>query len=120
MTERKHTPLPWTAEETEIYSIDCNYHAVTDCSCNHTCRTEDECKENAAFITKACNAHYDLVDALKHCQDIFLSFHGRSAEGHYKLTPEDLFRFGAAAGIAQKALVKAKWGDVDAKEDDAA
>lgn len=73
----KITPLPWRVERSDgvldgkakfetgssvlIYSADCDIHPIADCSCNHTCRMEDEQEANAAYIVQACNAYPDLV-----------------------------------------------------------
>ncbi len=61
------TPGPWTAEDdgdaqlekprypghgaTSVYANeDCEWHVVADCSCNHTCRDDEQQQINAAFI----------------------------------------------------------------------
>src|ERR1700741_1711976 len=40
-----------------VYSDDCKHHPVADCSCNHTCRMENECVANAELIAEALNVH---------------------------------------------------------------
>lgn len=85
----EHTSLPWfveastgemdgkarfeTGSKVLIYSDDCPYHPVADCSCNHSCRMPGEQEDNAAFIVKAVNG-YDatqdlLVDIWFHLSD---------------------------------------------------
>lgn len=75
----RYTPTPWFVKDTtgqtldasrfqngafQIYSSDCENHAVADCSANHTCRDASECAANAAFIVHAVNCHDELVAAL--------------------------------------------------------
>lgn len=62
----EHTPGPWVAEGTEVYAgADCEFHAVADCSCNHTCRHADETRANARLIAAAP----DLYAAIKNSDD---------------------------------------------------
>lgn len=52
-----------------------------------------------ALITKACNAHYELVEALKHCHNVISNTH--------TLECIDLFRFTKTAEIIERTLKKA-------------
>jgi hypothetical protein len=59
----KHSPLPWvkSSEKSEDYFyhgwfiLDAKNHSVADCI------QEDE---SAEFIVRACNSHYELLEAL--------------------------------------------------------
>lgn len=79
MTERKWTPGPWVVVDAsdfeldksrfkngafQVMSNDCDNHAVADCSCNHTCRMDWECKANAHLIAAAP----ELYEALEACK----------------------------------------------------
>lgn len=74
---QKHTPLPWAVEfrprvhewwigsalkekqrGLKIEQMTCAIKAMTG---NHV----SEAEENAAFIVRACNSHYELLEALK-------------------------------------------------------
>ena len=65
----KHTPLPWHTDDTgleptswiNIYPK--NEECLPLCSVRHYSK---ELKANAKFIVKACNSHYELLEALKH------------------------------------------------------
>lgn len=76
MTDKKWTPGPWEVYDCsgtqmeksryengafQVFSDDCDHHAVADCSCNHTCRMEDEIEANAHLIAAAP----ELYDALE-------------------------------------------------------
>lgn len=73
----RYTPGPWTVDRGDgvldgkakfptqarvlvFAEGDCEDHPVADCSCNHTCRTSDECAANARLIA----ATPDLLEAL--------------------------------------------------------
>lgn len=73
MTKTKHTPLPWFImdymdyEETKQVAISdetaTRYIAVLD--------DNDETDEaNAAFIVRACNNHYELLEALENAANV--------------------------------------------------
>lgn len=64
-TQAKHRPLPWFVTEGGRHvrkSTPGTVEMIADCS--ETGRPDDECA-NAAFIVQACNAHHQLVEALK-------------------------------------------------------
>ena len=93
-----HTPLPWVIDPTypsevqtsQLESITLCWHeqaagqeitvtGVLPCSLS-------ESAANAAFIVRACNSHYQLVEALRGIIDHFDCSHG-NAPGHDHLIP---------------------------------
>jgi hypothetical protein len=64
---------PWTIEDSNwddlqsptrfngpcvVYAAeDCDVHPVADFTCNHSCRLEDDCVANAAFVTELVNRY---------------------------------------------------------------
>lgn len=68
MTQDKHSPLPW--KTTNGYYgpiIDCPDGQERVCTVDGA-RSPDEKEANAAFIVRACNNHYQLVEALKYAR----------------------------------------------------
>lgn len=80
MAETKWTPGPWSVMRAEksldgcrfengnfavMAPGDCEDHPIADCSCNHTCRLDDECEANAHLIAAAP----DLYDGLDRVLD---------------------------------------------------
>jgi hypothetical protein len=82
MTNTRHTPLPWLATSARKQSNSGNYRAQirhivhapeTGMDFNaypaHALGgihdTKEVAEANATFIVKACNAHYELLEALK-------------------------------------------------------
>ena len=69
MSNPAHTPLPWKPSDsgTGIWSsgesIGKN-KIIAICSCDAVSRPKDENTANAAFILRACNSHYQLLEAL--------------------------------------------------------
>jgi hypothetical protein len=72
----QHTPTPWqvdSGDELAIQSVEGGAQIATVLGPDDfLCRDDDddevfeeECEANAAFIVRACNAHDDLVAALK-------------------------------------------------------
>lgn len=59
MNENKHAPLPYRVDE-ERYIVDANSNDVADMDACHRTEAIDE---TAAFVVRACNAHYDLIAA---------------------------------------------------------
>jgi acetone carboxylase gamma subunit len=82
-----HTPLPWEAEDVDIFAADCDFHTVATCECNHTCRDEDEQAANAALIVRAVNSHHALVAALQ----------SLAADAKWQNAPDDLLKAARAA-----------------------
>jgi len=90
-----HTPLPWGVEEGHIQrdSNGIRYWQITDgqdaIACNQFCYAGNHPAmnaANAAFIVRACNSHYQLVEALRGIIDHFDCSHG-NAPGHDHLIP---------------------------------
>jgi hypothetical protein len=64
MTDEKHTPLPWEAEEGAargawIMGANGEWGAL---ACGET---DNSAVENTKFIVRAVNSHYELLEALK-------------------------------------------------------
>lgn len=86
MSEMKHTPLPWeVCNGIDIYPVGdiAARHYVADCDPDgacladmaldvgehpHTDSTYEMKKANAEFIVRACNSHYDLLDAVQRAE----------------------------------------------------
>ena len=56
MSNEARTPGPWELEGCEISAVKDNAHILTWSACK---------RANAEFIVKACNAHDELVEALR-------------------------------------------------------
>lgn len=61
-----HTSLPWTNPELSVQICSEGELILADCVGEATSRKTDEA--NAAFIVRACNAHYQMLEALKAAQ----------------------------------------------------
>lgn len=64
VTEHKHSPLPWKQNADDgkwVQDSGKHNHYVAHC----TRQPHVNEKLNAAFIVKACNSHYELVEALE-------------------------------------------------------
>lgn len=107
MAEIKHTPLPWRASGTIIYTVKTNergyVYAVGGCN-------GENFVEDIKFIVQACNSHYDLLNLLSASQDV-LEF----LEHRDETKQVDDFRLAIAQ--AQQALTKTK-GNRDDKIND--
>lgn len=76
----KHTELPWSFDKSEFrkFKIDGATHSGIATVHNGWQDTEEmskglsgnEIRSNAEFIVKACNNHYQLLDALKKIRDV--------------------------------------------------
>ena len=62
MSDTKHTDLPWSERNVGYGSFIRPEIAWIGFG---TVRTIAEHRANAAFIVRACNAHYEMLDALK-------------------------------------------------------
>ena len=85
----QHTPGPWTVEEGHIQrdSNGIRYWQITDgqdaIACNQFCYAGYDPAvnaANAAFIVRACNSHYRLVEALKACLNFIENTEGEMGE----------------------------------------
>ena len=75
MSNPAHTPLPWKPSDsgTSIWSAGeplGKNKIIGICSCDAVSRPKDENTANTAFIIRACNSHYELVDTLQHLIDV--------------------------------------------------
>ena len=83
LTISEFTPGPWRVsdenrDDLERYARfgpvvvyandDCNIHPIADCSCNHTCREDEEQIANANLISAAPDMYEALMLALPHFQ----------------------------------------------------
>lgn len=70
MTEHKHSPLPWVFKDRRTEGK----RVQVSTAYNHVGAPPQVCAmwnsrmaaENAAFIVRACNSHYELIEALEH------------------------------------------------------
>jgi len=65
-----HTPLPWKPSDSGIGIWSAGEplgknKIISICSCDAVSRPKDENKANADFILRACNNHYELLQALE-------------------------------------------------------
>ena len=66
MTNTKHTPLPWDcmADGSAIKALNSGSN-ICETECGSQVASYFERQANAEFITRACNSHYELLDALE-------------------------------------------------------
>lgn len=91
--EMKHTPLPWKMVSAPNFDNGYVYTSIQPVNVDeetmkplamvggeyHVCRMSHTAAEwrfsyhrdNAAFIVRACNSHYDLLEALKELSDYY-------------------------------------------------
>jgi len=66
----KHTKGPWQVTGNgEVYGftiVDTNNEEIAYVEIEENIRTATEAKEIAEFIVKACNSHYDLLEACRY------------------------------------------------------
>jgi len=89
----KHTALPWEEHDYYVSDKDGNTIALTD---NGDPEKFEIHQANAEFIVRACNSHYDLLEALK------------TLSGQESLTYKE---YNQAIIQAQQTLAKATKGD---------
>lgn len=89
----KHTPTPWAVESDNsspsIYVIQDweaqHIHPSWNCVANIWSVQKRQVQEaNAAFIVQACNAHDDLVEALKYATSEIEEFYKAAVDGRIK------------------------------------
>lgn len=66
-TEKKHTALPLKVGLHGVVCKDDKY-STPMANCNLQSILMEEAEANASFIVKACNSHYELVEALRECK----------------------------------------------------
>lgn len=98
----KHTPLPWTQYENGGQIYNANKSFVT-------CVQSTLCQEDAAFIVRACNSHYDLVAAL---EAVTKELHelSKDEQDDYSVGIRGWSECHAKVDAANAALAKAKAG----------
>ncbi len=107
MTEVKHTPLPWLVDRNASY---CAIRAKSGLSVGDTCASDPSTKDfplgtaNAAFIVRACNSHYELVEALS----LWKEFWDDMPKGQLGKLTFDVGLLNDAFIAMSKALAKAK------------
>ena len=100
MTEHKHSPLPWKLHSKAHAHIETSYgRSTAACGGVTDGQLEDggqsENKANAKFILRACNSHYELVEALEQILAMAIA----DEKPQYRWHTED---------IARAALAKTK------------
>ena len=82
MTERKHSELPWTViTDGETLKIKWfNGGSIANAMFTNLNRERLPAEANAAFIVTACNAHYNLVEALGNARLEIEYLHGKFQE----------------------------------------
>ena len=96
MEEQKHSPLPWKAEDTSVIADNGHYVCVSSMLRGSA---------NMAFIERACNSHYELVEVVS--QLIEMADNGTLHQPGHRA---DLWR-DKLAKLARAALAKATGGD---------
>lgn len=102
MSKGKHTPLPWGQDGLDPDSIigpDGKIIAVTGLFAHEL---------DAAFIVRACNVHYELVEALEMAQDMLDAFPGFDS----RAVPFTDQPTGNIGQVVRAAIAKAK-GDAE-------
>lgn len=118
-----HSPLPWLAAFPEVDAEECikaivakddRYHESTRTICvvgegngYPTDPEDDDATDvaNARFILRACNAHYELVEALKACAEVFDSMDCLTWIGDDDVNDPS---YEEAQGLTTAALAKAE------------
>lgn len=91
MTQAKHTPLPWKVISDQSVQYHYIYGDKIVAEASKRSNMGDVGKSDAAFIVRACNSHYDLLELAR---QIAL------AAEHNEGIPADILR-GARAAIAK-------------------
>lgn len=91
-TQTKHTSLPWVFSYGSIYQsadepIEENGTRIAMMDRNTPDTTPTERDANAAFIVKACNTHYQLVEACKAGRRYNEALARCSKEGQFERLP---------------------------------
>lgn len=84
MAESKHTSVPWRLQRENLLKLDgIEFLPIIAIDYIGTAigaipTGDDECEANALFIVRACNSHYELVEALKAIMHTAESFIGKT------------------------------------------
>jgi hypothetical protein len=89
MTDPVHTPLPWWIDDDGFIAAGSgdDYQTVADPHCRPTADYGDENGANAAFIIRACNSHYQLLDTLDFVRSWFVD---NDLDGEYHAIFEEI------------------------------
>lgn len=66
---QKHTPLPWYKNHRD--EIVHETLPVKIATMHREGNEHEQLEANAAFIVRACNSHYELLEALEKCRALF-------------------------------------------------
>lgn len=108
-----HTPLPWrlgsTKKDGMAFSREIETSLMGHCTVGHTVAPSsseamiERAEANAAFIVRACNSHYELLEALKQVMGWIGNWHPNFADDEEWLTvaaPQIKAAIGKAEGTA--------------------
>ena len=108
-----HTPLPWesqpleTGDDAGVSIIGSDLGGLVCASLPWPSEIDSgdysRVEANAAFIVRACNSHYSLVETIKACReqfDFYAAEH-RKAEKHEKAATNERFAFLCSEALSQ-------------------
>ena len=96
MTE--HSPLPFTENEGSIFSADGRYPIATIKLAKFD---SDTYHANAAFILRACNNYYDMLEALERAIEIIHIWHGKEQWEIYNQQSPEMIQINTAIAKAK-------------------
>lgn len=111
MSDTPHTPLPrllllpYRQEESFVFSAD--DLRVADCECDGQDVPEGYTEQIAAFIARACNSHYELLEAL---EQIVWKLGHNGGETKETSTPVSITRLDITIKNAVSVIAKAREG----------
>lgn len=105
-----HTPLPWIAEPftNDPFAPWDVKSKKSDTEKEFICQTSGNCKANAEFIVRACNSHYEMLEALRQMKAAARRLENLAAE---LLDDKDCRELSKAHNQARSAIVKAEVGE---------
>ena len=101
----KHTALPWTTLDTECVLVEYKKGKFEEVVKPGHTMTHEEAKANAEFIVKACDNHYELLEALELAEKLI------HTARHYfpkSIKNPDKFQLENTCATIGKAIYKAK------------
>jgi len=81
----KHTATPWKIGKSYTDEIAIRECDTDDCVAVCCDLLEDEMEANAEFITRACNAHDALMEALQQCSGYIASTNPKDGAAYIKV-----------------------------------